>query len=166
MNTVGSHRRGSVIAGAVLAVLLCAPVSASVLPTPPRVQFLHPTVTAPDKHGDVALSVTVRNQSSQSVTLLNIADTPSQGFMFFTAPSIVSGHGAMSYIATVPVRAHRSVVLGFSHLGAMLTSVPAAHLGTMVPLTIRWTTPRGVDFTTVVSFRVVAAPAHLRFVMR
>jgi len=136
------------------------------MPAVPHVLFTHPTLTAPDRHGEVALSLDVVNESSQSVTLLNIADTSSQGFMFFTAPSIVSGHGAMTYAANLTVRAHHHLLLGYSHQGAMLTGVASVHVGSLVPLTIHWTTPRGVDYTTVVSFRTVAAPAHLRFVMR
>ena len=62
--------------------------------------------------------------------------------------------------------AHHHLLLGYSHQGAMLTGVASVHVGSLVPLTIHWTTPRGVDYTTVVSFRTVAAPAHLRFVMR
>jgi len=166
VRSAGATRLALILSGAALSLTSAVPAMASVMPAAPHVLFTHATLTAPDSHGNVALSVDVRNESAQSVTLLSIADTPSQGFMFFTAPSIVTGNGAMSYAANVSVRAHHNLQLGYTHVGAMLSSVPSVRVGTIVPLTIHWTTPRGVDYTTVVRFRTVAAPAHLRFVMR
>lgn len=159
-------RLTGVFVAATFALAASSNAQASLLPPAPRVIFSHATMTAGASGGDSALVLSVQNASPHAITLLSITDAQAASFMFFRATSIITSTQAMHYVADIVVPAHHGVTLSYQRQGAMIAGLhQRIRVGERVPLAIKWSDAADHDHTSFVYFRVVAAPAHLHFIM-
>ena len=123
------------------------------------------TLTSAAKGHDTAVVLKIVNATHGPISLLSVKSSSAGADMIFFDTNMCRGSHAMTALASIYVPRGLTQKLGYQRQGAMLSQLrQSLTRGQKIPLVVTWS-----DFSTVhhvtIEASVVAAPAHIKFLM-
>jgi len=148
-----------------LAAAPAAPAAAGVMPPNQMAHASTATLTASGASGDSAVVMSIRNESNANLRLVSITGFLAQSSMLFSDPSLF-GTTKMHPLTMITIAPKHTLQLGYRGNGAMFAGLNG-HLrrGEVTELVVRLQQASGRYETLYVKATVIAAPAHLHFLM-
>ncbi|MGC2174741.1 MAG: copper chaperone PCu(A)C [Acidimicrobiales bacterium] len=154
----------SVIAWGLLTIAVGAPaVGAS--STKGRVVISHVTVTAANAHGNSAVSMTITNDSKDTISLFSVTSPETKTSMIDYDTNMCQGNHAMMELANILIVGGHTQQLGYKYQGAMLRRLKEKIVkGETIPVVVTWSNFSKAESVTVEA-KVIAPPKYLNFGM-
>jgi len=124
------------------------------------------TLTTANAGGDSALSVTLRNTSSQTLYITGIGSSIARSSMIFYDSNMCQGDSAMIPLQNIAVSPGTTQKLGYKYQGAMLAALTTKlQLDGSAPIQLSVKDSKNHFTTFSFKARIVSAPKGLRFAM-
>jgi copper(I)-binding protein len=123
------------------------------------------TVTSAAQGHDSAVVLKILNATNEPISLLSVKSSSAGADMIFFDANMCRGNHAMTALASIYVARGLTQKLGYQRQGAMLSELrQSLTKGERIALVVTWSDFSSVHHATIEA-SVVAAPAHIRFLM-
>jgi copper(I)-binding protein len=137
--------------------------SNTVVSGPSGLLFTNVTVTAASTQGESAVAMTIHNNTSGPISLMNVASPLSSMNMLYYDTNMCQGNTAMTWLANIFISQNQIQLLGYQNQGVMLARLHQnLKVGTVVPLQVKYSN-FSTSHVVTVQARVVAPPKGLHF---